>query len=180
MDTDFKKLKAISQWRFITLKAIQKAIYHKIRFNFQKQIDELIKAHYALHNIGAQPFVIYRGEVLYFQNKECFVRRLSGKKSLYTLDNSLVPEMRKVMLELDKALASVNQHRVSNYLQQAVSHSNSEHDLKQLIPKMLHEHIAHCSVSDGVPEETLKSFKEKYSEEYKLLEEQLVMNMILG
>jgi translation initiation factor 2 alpha subunit (eIF-2alpha) len=180
MEFDYQRQKVLAFWRRETKKKLIEAVYQKVTAPYQEAIDTIIKKHYATFGLGPQPFVTFKGKLLFFQDKETHMRRLSGQKNLYTLSRDFHSEMSEALKNKEAALQKIDKHKVSAYLDTALSHSQNHEDIQKLTPKFLHGYIPESSVEAKLTEETAKKLKEFHENEFKTLEEQLVMNLILN
>ena len=180
MEFDYQRQKALAFWRRETKKKLLEAVYQKVTAPYQEAIDTIIKKHYATFGLGPQPFVTFKGDLLFYKGVESHVRRLSGQKNLYTLRREFHAEMTKALAEKTTAVQKIGKFRVSAYLDTALSHSQNHEDIQKLIPPFLHGYIPESSVEAKLTEETAKKLKEFHENEFKTLEEQLVMNLILN
>lgn len=180
MEFDYQRLKVLAFWRRETKKKLLEAVYQKVCAPYQEAIDAVIKKHYALFGMGPQPFVTFKGELVYYRGIEAHVKRLSGQKDLYTLSREFHSEMTEALAARTAAIQKIGQHKVSAYLDTALSHSQNHEDIQKLIPPFLHGYIPESSVEAKLTEETAKNLKEFHENEFKTLEEQLVMNLILN
>lgn len=179
MNNDVKYMRALSYWRRECFNALKKAVYSKVENTFVEQVNSIIKRHYAKFSSSPLPFIIFKEELYFLDGKEVFFRRFSGQKDFFSLHKDFHAEMATVLKEKDTALALIKDYNVISYLEVSISHCSTHTDLIQLVPSLLHSVIPTNQNQNQLTAETAETLKKRHAKEYKTLEEQLVMNMIL-